>query len=257
MSWQNLFRLCLVVASSLALWGCGPSATSVTDEEKEPQFLIGRSRVNAMDYQGAIEAFEQALETNPRSAAAHFELGWLYAEKEAAPATAIYHYEKFLKLRPGADNAETIRQHIFRLKQELAKGVLPIPPSTEIQRQLEQLAEENRQLRDQLDRLRATSAQISQSNRTAVQPVPLPATPNPTANPGGAVRPVASAAIAPRPQPPERTAGSTRTHRVQAGETPMAIARRYNVKLDALITANPGLDPKRMRIGQSLVIPVR
>jgi LysM repeat protein len=252
MSWPNLFRLCLVVAGSLVLWGCGPSTLSGTDEEKEPQFLIGRSRVNAMDYQGAIEAFEQALETNPRSAAAHFELGWLYAEKEVAPATAIYHYEKFLKLRPGADNAETIRLHIFRLKQELAKGVLPIPPSTEIQRQLEQLAEENRQLTDQLDRLRMASAQNSQSNRTANPPVTSLSSPPNSSSP--ALRPVVSSTPSSRP---ERPASATRTHRVQAGETPMAIARRYNVKVNMLLTANPGLNPKRLQVGQSLVIPGR
>jgi len=249
MSWQNLFRLCLVVAGSLLLSGCSPSATGGTEEEKEPQFLIGRSRVNAMDYPGAIEAFEQALEANPRSAAAHFELGWLYARNEAEPATAIYHYERFLKLRPAANNAETIRLHIVRLKQELATGVLPIPPSTEIQRQLEQLEEENRQLRDQLDRSRSPSSQVSQANRAVVQPNSIPN--NPVSSP------VASSASVPLPETPGRTAGSKRTHRVQAGETPMAIARRYNVKLDSLLSANPGLEPKRLRIGQSLVIPGR
>ncbi len=257
MSWQNLLRLCSVAVGSLFLWGCGPSGAGATDEEKEPQFLIGRNRVNAMDYQGAIEAFEQALETNPRSASAHFELGILYAEKESAPATAIYHYEKFLKLRPGADNAEIIRQHIFRLKQELAKGVLPIPPSTEIQRQLEQLAEENRQLRDQLDRLRAVPAQVIQSNRAPVTSLVAANSANPGGNPGGTVRPVANSTAGSRVQQAERSASATRTHRVQAGETPSAIARRYNVKLDALLTVNPGLDPKRMRVGQSLVIPSR
>lgn len=249
MSWKNLLYLGLPLLGCLALWGCAPSGTSVGDEEKEPQFLIGRSRVNAMDYQGAIEAFEQALETNPRSAAAHFELGWLYAEKEPAPATAIYHYEKYLQLRPSANNAETIRQHIFRLKQELAKGVLPIPPSTEIQRQLEQLAEENRGLHDQLDRLRAAGAQESRTNRTIAQP---PNAPNgQIGNVGINSRTVANAST------PTRPAGSTRTHRVQAGETPMAIARRYHVKLDSLLSANPGLDPRRLQVGQSLVIPGR
>ncbi|MFO1511622.1 MAG: tetratricopeptide repeat protein [Verrucomicrobiota bacterium] len=250
-------RLCLVAVGSLLLAGCGPSGTSATDEEKEPQFLIGRSRVNAMDYQGAIEAFEQALETNPRSAAAHFELGILYAEREPDPATAIYHYEKFLKLRPGAENAEIIRQHIFRQKQELAKAVLPIPPSTEIQRQMEQLAEENRQLRDQLDRLRATPVQTVQSNRPAGTSLASAGRPNPAGNPGAVARPATNSAATPRTQPADRSASSLRTHRVQAGETPMAIARRYNVKLEALLSVNPGLDPKRMRVGQSLVIPSR
>ena len=250
---MNLSRACLLLAGCLAAAGCGSSTLGGVDEEKEPQFLIGRSRVNAMDYQGAIEAFEQALETNPRSAAAHFELGWLYAEKEVSPATAIYHYEKFLQLHPGASNAETIRLHIFRLKQELAKGVLPIPPSTEIQRQLEQLAEENRQLRDQLERLRASSA--SPADQTVITALTTPSNlPNQPAQTGSATRHAANVSAPTRAQSPT---GSARKHRVQAGETPVAIARRYNVKVDALLTANPGLNPKRMQIGQNLVIPGR
>ncbi len=74
-----------------------------------------------MDYAGAIESFEKALEVNPRSGAAHFELGWLFKDKDPNPAAAIYHYEQYLKLRPKADNAETIRQHIFGLKQDSVK----------------------------------------------------------------------------------------------------------------------------------------
>lgn len=252
MSWKHLLCLCLAIAGSLALSGCGPSGIAGSDEEKEPKFLAGRTRVNAMDYQGAIEAFEQALEANPRSGAAHLELGWLFAEKETDPAAAIYHYEKYLGLRPGAENAETIRQHIFRQKQELAKGVLPIPPSTEVQRQMEQLAEDNRQLREQLAKLQATTSQTSSNYRT----VALLATPaaGSSINLGLPARTVGGTLVAPKT---ERVAMSGRTHKVQAGETPVAIARRYNLKLDVLLMANPGLNPKRMQVGQSLVIPVR
>lgn len=240
-----MFAGVLLVWLSLSV-GCSPTGSSAADEEKEPQFLIGRSRVNSMDYRGAIEAFEQALETNPRSGAAHFELGWLYAEKESDPAAAIFHYETFLKLRPAAGNAETVRQHIFRLKQELAKGVLPIPPSSDVQRQLEQLAEENRRLREELDRLRLTPATATAvpTNRSAAPigaRVGAPTTPNST--------------TAPAPQAkPGRPTGS-RMHRVQAGETPAAIARRYNVKLETLLASNPGINPKRLQVGQSLTIP--
>ena len=42
--------------------GCTPSGQNPAGEEKEPHFVLGKSRVNAMDYQGAIEAFEQSLE---------------------------------------------------------------------------------------------------------------------------------------------------------------------------------------------------
>jgi LysM repeat protein len=33
------------------------------------------------------------------------------------------------------------------------------------------------------------------------------------------------------------------------------IARRYGVKLDALMAANPKLDPRRLQIGQAVIIP--
>ena len=46
-----------------------------------------------------------------------------------------------------------------------------------------------------------------------------------------------------------------RTHTVTAGETALRIARRYGVSLDALLAANPGLEPRRMHVGQVLNIP--
>ena len=246
MTWRaKFFRAGPAVFLGLVLCGCLPDRPVAADEEKEPQFLIGRSRVNSMDFPGAIESFEQALALNPRSAAAHLELGWLHAEKELDPAAAIYHYQKFLDLRPAADNAETIRQHIFRLKQELAKAALPIPPSTEMQRQLEQLTEEKRRLQDEVDRLRQALFQATPTNRPSnVGRSPVPT--NTVANPG-----VGRSA---RATPPTAT---VRSHRVQAGDTLVSIARRYNVKLESVLAANPTLNPRRMQIGQSIAIPAR
>src|SRR2546429_3983468 len=91
----------------LCLWwsGCSPSSESGLDEEKEPNYLAGRSRKFAQDYTGAIEAFEQALEANRRSAAAHLELGLIYYQNVTSNwARAIYHFEKYLELRPKANN---------------------------------------------------------------------------------------------------------------------------------------------------------
>lgn len=235
----------------LALSGCGPAGRSAADEEKEPQFLIGRSRVNTMDFNGAIEAFEEALEMNPRSGAAHFELGWLYAEKAADPAAAIYHYQKFLKLRPAADNAETIQQHIFRLKQELAKAALPIPPSSQMQRQLEQLIQEKQDMQAEIDRLRnavsqaALTSRLPPGNVLRSNPPPTVMTPRPTTT----ALPQVARVVGNSP--------ARRSYRVQAGDTPGAIARRYNVKLEALLAANPSLNPRRMQVGQTVTIPAQ
>ena len=106
--WIRFAFCALAVLLGVVLGGCAPGQGQ-TDEEKEPHFVLGQSRVNAMDYPGAIEAFEQSLEANPQSAAAHFELGWLYEEKVSDPAAAIYHYERYLKLNPNAGNADAHR----------------------------------------------------------------------------------------------------------------------------------------------------
>jgi tetratricopeptide (TPR) repeat protein len=249
MLWTKKIRTLLVLFGALVICGCSPTGPGAADEEKEPQFLIGRSRVNAMNFSGAIEAFEDALEMNPRSGAAHFELGWLYAEKQSDPAAAIYHYQKYLKLRPGAANAETIQQHIFRLKQELAKAALPIPPTPEMQRQLEQLTQEKRDLQAEIDRLRHAAAQAANTNRMYVPGGPIRSAGPPNSliarnasNPNSRTSPVANAP-------------GLRSHRVQTGDTLAAIARRYNVKLESLLAANPRLDPRRMLVGQSITIP--
>jgi LysM repeat protein len=255
MLWAKKFRVMTVLVCGLVLCGCNPPGQGAADEEKEPQFLIGRSRVNAMNFVGAIEAFELALEKNPQSAAAHFELGWLNAEKESDPAAAIYHYQKYLKLRPSASNAETIKDHIFRLKQDLAKGVLPVPASNELQNQLEQVTEENRRLNEELDRLKARAVTaLPPVNR--LSPHPQVARTNP---PVQLVQSRATsqspAAVAPRQVASSNT--PHRQHRILAGDTPSSIARRYNVRLESLLAANPALNPRRLRVGENLVIPAR
>lgn len=255
MLWAKNFRALPVLICGLVLCGCNPPGQGAADEEKEPQFLIGRSRVNAMNFAGAIEAFEQALEKNPQSAAAHFELGWLNAEKESDAAAAIYHYQKYLKLRPTASNAETIKEHIFRLKQDLARGVLPVPASNELQQQLEQVTEENRRMSEELDRLKARAVTVSSpANRFVSNPQ--------TARTNSPVQPVQPRATPQTPSPgaPRQVASSATTqrrHRILAGDTPSSIARRYDVRLESLLTANPALNPRRLRVGESLVIPVR
>src|ERR1700729_1261080 len=106
---------------ALLAGGCFPSGDSPLDEQKEPHFLAGKNLATQMDYQGAIDSFEKALDVNPRSASAHFELACLYESKSQPPdpAAAIYHYDRFLKLAPKSDMAEVVRTHINSCKMEL------------------------------------------------------------------------------------------------------------------------------------------
>lgn len=44
---------------------------------------------------------------------------------------------------------------------------------------------------------------------------------------------------------------------IVAGDTLFSIARRYNVSVDLILAANPGLDPDRLFIGQQICIPTQ
>ena len=44
---------------------------------------------------------------------------------------------------------------------------------------------------------------------------------------------------------------------VQAGETLTGICNQFNVSMSAMLSANPGLNPDLLRVGQTLAIPVQ
>jgi tetratricopeptide (TPR) repeat protein len=251
-------RLLLIFALGIALGGCTPSDQ---DEEKEPHYVLGQSRINAMDYQGAVEAFEQSLEVNPHSAAAHYQLGMLYENQQSDPASAIYHYQQYLKFDPSAENADIIRQHITSCKQQLAAAVLPLPSTPVAQQQLEKLVDQNRQLQAQVDSLQAALKQWSDwyakyTNQMAAQTVPVVPQNNFVQQ---TVNPVQTQQSLSVQQTVNTHGGNSSTHGhtyvVAHGETAMAICRKFGIRLTELESANPTMNPARLRAGEILNIP--
>ncbi len=248
---------CCAVALLLAtvLSGCVPGGQSQADDEREPHFLMGRKLVQQLDYDGAVEAYEKALLVNPNSAAAHFELAWLYEGKENDPAAAIYHYERFLKLAPNSGNADVAQVHINNCKLELAKSASAIAPiSASAQRDLENLLQENKQLKSDLAKLQAWVASHPVPSNAPALAITNPAPPPPPAT-NSRVTNVRNNLPGNLPADRAVPAPAARTHTVVSGETMAAIARRYGVSVPALQNANPLVDPRRMRPGTILNIP--
>ncbi len=239
----------LLAGALTAVTGCLPSVHSRLDEEKEPHFLEGKSRYNALDYKGAIESYEKAVEVNPQSGAAHLELGLLYEQNVQDFAAAIYHFQRFLILRPKSEFDDRVKQQIVACQQELAKSVSLPPISQRLQNDYEKLSGQNKQLTNDLIAARAYIAQLERLTNQMAHSV---AAPRPVISPAlsiSAATPVMGMRVA-----PASTTGQT--HSVKAGETPSVIARKYGVRLDALMAANPRLDARRMQVGQSLNIPL-
>jgi tetratricopeptide (TPR) repeat protein len=264
-------RRVAVVTNSLVLlalvWlgsGCGLVSNNPLEEQRDPHYLTGKNRVSSLDYQGAVEAFEKALETNPKSASAHFELGFIYAQRLTNYASAIYHFERYLTLRPKSDLADVIRGHITACTQEMARKVPLGPVTPAMQRSLDRLAEENLRLRQQLDFLSRRLAEATNALQFGAAPIgTLPSAPLTYTNtaqvapviPAATNRFYASPAIPPQKMVRQTTPTPTRTHVVQRNETMVQIARRYRISLGALQAANPRIQPRQLRVGQTLVIP--
>jgi len=265
-------RVLPFLAALVFLTGC-PQPEGSSDEEREPHFMEGKRCANSMDYSGAVEQFEKALEVNPKNAAAHFELGVLFDQRQDDPAAAIYHYQKYLKLNPKGPQAELATTHILACKQQLARTVSlgPVTQTMEaefqkLSEQNKKLTEENRALHDELDKWKGLAARLQAAATNPV--VVTPPTPRSNAEPSAAqppreahVRPPVEtlASVSPPSNALSRPAVSParvkRTHVVKSGETLATIARRYGIRLDALKACNPGLDPRRLRVGQTLNLP--
>lgn len=71
-------------------------------------------------------------------------------------------------------------------------------------------------------------------------------------------RPVPTAASIPLPPQPTRTPRPTPTpviHVIEAGDTLLEIAGRFQVGVDEIMVANPGLRPELLQIGEQIIIP--
>src|SRR5688500_16611326 len=75
-------RLFLLLLLAISFAGCSQYMRGTVSEEKDPHFLEGKKRAASMDWDGAIESFERALQSNPTNAAAHFELGVLFDQRK-------------------------------------------------------------------------------------------------------------------------------------------------------------------------------
>jgi nucleoid-associated protein YgaU len=182
-------------------------------------------------------------------------LACLFEKREADPAAAIYHYQQYLKLRPKADNAETVNQHVLALKQELAKTVSLGPVTERQQREFERLAEENRRLNEEVEKWHAYAIRLQALTNQTVTASPAPRLVKPVTSGQSQASGSTPPAFARTGPPLTAPAATQRTHTVKAGETAARIARQYGVRVDTLLAANPRIEPRRLHAGQTLNIP--
>ena len=251
----------------MAGWsGCGDSERfSYASEADEPSYREGTSLLKAGRRQEALTAFLKVIDKRRDDAPeSHLEVGLLYAQHINDPLSAIYHFRKYLALRPNSPQAPLVRQRIDAAIRDFAR-TLPAQPLDNGQLQrvdlvatLDRLKQENEALKQQLADARsnrglpalAAPPEVTDASPAgeslnfsvdALQTVPTvrtrstPAAPTrpPATTPPVRVTPAPITSVSSRPAAPTPTtrttppASTVRRHTIRPGDTLSKLAQQY------------------------------
>lgn len=224
------------------------------DDENNAHFQKAKEKYGMMDYQGAIEAYEKGLRQNPRLAKAHLELALIYDDKFKDHISAIYHFRKYVEMRPDSGKKEMVQEFIDNSMQQLMSQDSAILSNEKAE--IIRLRTENNSLRAQLGLMRQESFRKDSSTASPPKssPPPAPASQPPPPTPSA---PASAAQVETPPVPP----ASGRYYTVQPGDTLASISRKFfnnsSGQWKKILDANPLLqdEPKNLKPGQRLVIP--
>jgi LysM repeat protein len=261
-------RLLPLVAAALlafALAGCGDGGRqSYATETDEPYYRQAEQMKRAGRQQEALSAYLKVIEKRGDDAPeSHLEAGLVYAQHIRDPIAAIYHFRKYLSLRPNSAQAPLVRQRIDAAIRDFARTLPAQPLDTQVQRvdliaAMDKLRLENDLLKQQVAGLQAGRPWVAstevQAERTESAPpsVPPPATGDrgndfaisldslPTVRtrpaPTRAAPPPSAPATRPAPSSAQKQTPTTqasqpvrgaRTHTVAKGDTLMSLSLRY------------------------------
>jgi tetratricopeptide (TPR) repeat protein len=183
------------------------------------------------DFARAINLYEAALDDSEsiRSAEIHYKLALLYDDKLNDPVSALHHFKRYLALSPNGPHAKEVTNSIKH--DELAALTALSGDSVIPRSEAAQLRNENLNLRKELE-ARSSSSRITQQKSQAID--------------------AGSKKI-------ESKSGN-RSYVVKSGDTLFSISRKFYKspkRWKEILNANQKNihDPKRLTVGQTLVIP--
>jgi len=243
---QIVIPALLAIVLVYGLTACGGVARRDQREEQDPVLKRAQAHKRTHDIDGAIELFHKSLERKPGLARAHLELGLIYDSEKEDYIRAIYHYQRYLELRPDAQKRPIIEDLISRARLSFAT-TLPNPPSGAIE-EISELKRENTMLQYRIVELQEEKRQGEETLVKPVQKKAAVSKPAPR-------KPVAMTAPKPAPAQP-----SVQTYRVQEGDTLSRISSKmYNdsKKWNKIFEANRSTmrTPGNLKVGQVLIIP--
>ncbi len=279
MRFNPLSLLSLLILLLLAA-GCErPQGLGQTAEIDDPDRTRGISLLRSGRNQEALAAFLRVIEKRGGDAPeSHLDAAQIYHEQIRDPLAAIYHYRKYLELKPNGQKSDLVRGRIQAATRDFARTLPAQPLENQVLRNdlldvVEQLKRENAELQAQL--AQALSGQAATEPRGTIAnlavneapPVDAPRIIRPglDTNVGG---PAVATAVPQRPvstpTPPTPPPAAGRRHVVAQKESLYSIARQHygqatNARIQEIVAANRDQLPQGintpLRPGMELRIP--
>jgi len=239
-----ILRTGLALLGLVLLSACSRSVARL-DEDDRSEPLVQRAAARRAEGKTdeAIALFREALDLDPGLARAHLDLAILLHEYEKDYVGAIYHYRRYLELRPGTAKRDLIENRI-RVAGQLF-GATVVRSANLSEGSIVALQKENMALREEVERLRAEVGRQKSGARSQESEVRIQESEVRIQKSG-----VSSARGTERPG----------TYRVQPGDTLSGIAREIYgsaSKWELIYEANRdqlGVSTQ-VKSGQVLVIP--
>lgn len=181
------------------------------------------------DFARAINLYEAALDDSPRSAEVHYKLALLYDDKLSDPVSALHHFRRYLALSPTGAHAAEVKDSIKR--DEIAALTALSGDSVITRAEATRLRNENLDLHKQLEARAAPARSVADKSRETD---------------------TSAKKIGSR--------NAERSYVVQSGDTLFSISRKFYkspARWKDILSANRKNihDPKKLTVGQTLVIP--
>jgi tetratricopeptide (TPR) repeat protein len=182
------------------------------------------------DFSRAIDLYEAALDDSPRCAEIHYKLALLYDDKMNDPLNALHHFKRYLVLSPNGSHASDVKNSVKR--DEIAVVTSLSGDSVVTRAEAARLRNENLNLHKELE---ARSATL----------------------------PIGSSKAQARDASPKKAASRKsegRNYVVRPGDTLVSISPKFyksSARWKGILDANKESirDPKKLTVGQTLVIP--
>lgn len=234
-----------MLLAAFMLTGCGKGAKSLeAREESDPNIAAGQAYMEEGKYDEAIAEFKKVLDTEPLMARPHLDLATIYQNNKLNYIHAIYHYDRYLELRPDSEKTEFINEQKLKVAQALANTLI------NNSKEVKQVVQERNSLLQQNNELKRQLASAQQN-------------PQPAATTPPAMKTVTQTVPKSAPQMPATQpdmSGKHQIYHVVSGDNLTKIATKFygdGGKWDIILDANKDTlgSPRDLKVGQTLVIP--